>query len=129
MFQVLLLGHVGSLACRSTDTDGAVIMTAQLDQGRAARSQSMDGLLAWAERAGRRPAAEPGRGGLRFAFYGRVSTEGYQDPVTSRARQFGQAGALVAGHGRIGPTSSTSGRAGRWRGRVARRRLPWSPCS
>ena len=101
MFQVLLLGHVGSLACRSTDTDGAVIMTAQLDQGRAARSQSMDGLLAWAERAGRRPAAEPGRGGLRFAFYGRVSTEDYQDPVTSRARQLGQAGALVAGHGQI----------------------------
>jgi len=61
----------------------------------------MDGLLAWAERAGRRPAAEPGRGGPRFAFYGRVSTEDYQDPVTSRARQLGQAGALVAGHGRI----------------------------
>jgi site-specific DNA recombinase len=30
-----------------------------------------------------------------------VSTEDYQDPVTSRARQFGQAGALVAGHGQI----------------------------
>jgi DNA invertase Pin-like site-specific DNA recombinase len=30
-----------------------------------------------------------------------VSTEDYQDPVTSRARQLGQAGALVAGHGRI----------------------------
>ena len=28
-------------------------------------------------------------------------TEDYQDPVTSRARQFDQAGALVAGHGRI----------------------------
>src|SRR6266702_4682009 len=37
----------------------------------------------------------------RFAFYGRVSTEDYQDPVTSRARQLGQAGALVAGHGQI----------------------------
>ena len=34
-------------------------------------------------------------------FYGRVSTEDYQDPVTSRARQRDQAGALVAGHGRI----------------------------
>jgi len=41
------------------------------------------------------------RGGLRFAFYGRVSTEEYQDPVTSRARQRDLAGALVAGHGRI----------------------------
>ena len=34
-------------------------------------------------------------------FYGRVSTEDYQDPVTSRARQRDQAGALVAGHGQI----------------------------
>jgi hypothetical protein len=41
------------------------------------------------------------RGRLRFAFYGRVSTEDHQDPVTSRARQRDQAGALVAGHGRI----------------------------
>jgi DNA invertase Pin-like site-specific DNA recombinase len=38
---------------------------------------------------------------LRFAFYGRVSTEDYQDPVTSRARQHDLADALVAGHGRI----------------------------
>ena len=60
-----------------------------------------DGLLAWAERTGRRQTAQPGRGGLRFAFYGRVSTEDYQDPVTSRARQLSQAGALVAGHGQI----------------------------
>ena len=60
-----------------------------------------DGLLAWAERTGRRQTARPGRGALRFAFYGRVSTEDYQDPVTSRARQLGQAGALVAGHGQI----------------------------
>ena len=60
-----------------------------------------DGLLAWAERTGRRPAAQPGRGALRFVFYGRVSTEDWQDPVTSRARQLGQAGALVAGHGQI----------------------------
>ena len=27
--------------------------------------------------------AEPCRGGLRFAFYGRVSTEDHQDPVTN----------------------------------------------
>jgi hypothetical protein len=60
-----------------------------------------DGLLAWAERSGRRRAAQPCRGGLRFAFYGRVSTEDHQDPVTSRARQRDQAGALVAGYGRI----------------------------
>ena len=34
-------------------------------------------------------------------FYGRVSTEDWQDPVTSRARQREQAGALVRGHGQI----------------------------
>jgi site-specific DNA recombinase len=61
----------------------------------------MVGLLAWAESTGRRMAEAPGRGGLRFAFYGRVSTEDYQDPVTSRARQRDQAGTLVAGHGQI----------------------------
>jgi len=41
------------------------------------------------------------RGRLRFAFYGRVSTEDWQDPVTSRARQHDQAAALAAGHGEI----------------------------
>ena len=44
---------------------------------------------------------EPARGRLRFVFYGRVSTEDHQDPVTSLARQREQAAALVAGHGRI----------------------------
>ena len=42
-----------------------------------------------------------GRGRLRFAFYGRVSTEDWQDPVTSRARQLQQAMMLVAGRGVI----------------------------
>ena len=73
----------------------AVIATTQLS-GLAAGE-----LAAWAERTGRRRAAQPQSGGLRFAFYGRVSTEDYQDPVTSRARQSDQAGALVAGHGQI----------------------------
>ncbi len=39
--------------------------------------------------------------GLRFAFYGRVSTEDYQDPVSSRWWQYDFAAGLVAGHGRI----------------------------
>jgi site-specific DNA recombinase len=60
-----------------------------------------DLLLAWAGGWERRPAAASRRGGLRFVFYGRVSTEEYQDPVTSRVRQRDQAGALVAGNGRI----------------------------
>jgi site-specific DNA recombinase len=38
---------------------------------------------------------------LRFVFYGRVSTEDWQDPVTSRARQREQAQALVRGHGQV----------------------------
>jgi DNA invertase Pin-like site-specific DNA recombinase len=38
---------------------------------------------------------------LRFAFYGRVSTEDWQDPESSQARQREQAGALVRGHGHI----------------------------
>src|SRR6266704_6695112 len=57
------------------------------------------GLAAWAESSGRRRAGDSVRGGLRFVFYGRVSTEDWQDPVTSRARQREQAGALVRGHG------------------------------
>jgi DNA invertase Pin-like site-specific DNA recombinase len=58
-------------------------------------------LALWAERTGPRRKGVPGRGDLRFAFYGRVSTEDWQDPVTSRARQREQAGALVCGHGVI----------------------------
>jgi len=60
-----------------------------------------DTLLAWAARSGRRPAAQPRRGGLRFAFYSRVSTEDHQDPLTSLARQRDQAAALIAGFGQI----------------------------
>ncbi|WP_246278263.1 recombinase family protein [Phytohabitans rumicis] len=39
--------------------------------------------------------------GLRFAFYGRVSTHDHQDPVSSRRWQFDFAAELVAGHGQI----------------------------
>jgi hypothetical protein len=59
------------------------------------------GLAAWAEASGRRRANGHARGELRFAFYGRVSTEDWQDPVTSRARQREQAEALVRGHGHV----------------------------
>lgn len=47
-------------------------------------SPGTDVLAAWAEQS-HRQTAEPGRGRLRFAFYGRVSTEEWQDPVTSRS--------------------------------------------
>jgi site-specific DNA recombinase len=59
-----------------------------------------DVLAAWAEQS-RRRAAGPDHEGGRFGFYGRVSTEDWQDAVTSRARQREQAAALVSGHGRI----------------------------
>ncbi|WP_405087573.1 recombinase family protein [Microbispora sp. NBC_01389] len=49
-------------------------------------------------------------------FYGRVSTEDHQDPVTSQARQRAQAGALVTGFGRI---------VGEYFGVGQSRVLPW----
>src|SRR5580692_659075 len=60
-----------------------------------------DALAAWAEGLAGRRGGVRGRGHVRFAFYGRVSTEDWQDPVTSRARQLAQAAMLVAGHGEI----------------------------
>jgi hypothetical protein len=57
-----------------------------------------------------------GRGSLRFVFYGRVSTEDWQDPVTSQARQREHAGVLVAGHGTIVAEFFDAGQS---------RTLPW----
>ena len=60
--------------------------------------------------AGGELAAEvPGRGGqvvrcvagCGSRSYGRVSTEDWQDPESSRTRQRDQAGALVRGHGQV----------------------------
>jgi site-specific DNA recombinase len=77
-------------------------ITAMRDLKRqAALAAGADGLVAWAEESGRRRVRGPARGGLRFAFYGRVSTEDWQDPVTARARQREQAQALVRRHGVI----------------------------
>jgi DNA invertase Pin-like site-specific DNA recombinase len=56
--------------------------------------------MAWAGRLGRRDS-DPAGGSQRFAFYGRVSTEDWQDPESSRARQLDQARALVRGHGQV----------------------------
>ena len=67
----------------------------------AGRGAGGDALVLWAERTGLRGGGVPGRGGLRFAFYGRVPAEDWQDPVTSRARKRHQADVLVAGHGKI----------------------------
>jgi hypothetical protein len=48
----------------------------------------------------RRFAAE-GASGLRFAFYGRMSTLDFQDQVSSCRWQRDCAAELVAGHGRV----------------------------
>jgi hypothetical protein len=72
----------------------------------AAVAARAGGLAGWAERSALRRASSliaggPVPGRLRFVFYGRVSTEDWQDPVTSQARQREQAEALVRGHGVI----------------------------
>ncbi|WP_280702885.1 recombinase family protein [Kitasatospora sp. GP82] len=66
-------------------------------------SDPRSGALAmWArERAGLAHTNTSEKAGLRFAFYGRVSTEDHQDPATSRAWQLLRAESLVSGHGRI----------------------------
>ncbi len=69
---------------------------------------------------------EPGHGGLRFAFYGRASTEDWQDPMTSRARQRDQAQALVARHGQIAAEFFDIGQSRPWPGRAVRRPLSLS---
>ena len=75
-------------------------MAAPFDrEPRPGKGAGGDVLALWAERTGRRRKGVPGRGGLRFAFYGRVSTEDWQDPVTSRARQREQDPRLRPGRG------------------------------
>jgi site-specific DNA recombinase len=76
-----------------------------------------DALAAWAKGLAGRRHEMRGRGRLRFAFYGRVSTEDWQDPVTSRARQLQQAVMLVAGRGVIVAEFFDSGQS---------RMLPWA---
>jgi site-specific DNA recombinase len=67
----------------------------------AAGGPGVDMLASWAEGLGQSRAGVLSRVCLRFAFYGRVSTEDWQDPVTSRAGQLQQAVMLTAGHGTI----------------------------
>src|SRR5690242_7729154 len=88
------------------------------------------GLTEWAERSASRRADRLTAGGLergrlRFAFYGRVSTEDWQDPVTSRARQLQQALMLAAGAGVITAEFFDTGGPASCRGPGARRPLLW----
>lgn len=58
-------------------------------------------LAVWAEGLAARMIAVRGRGCRGVAFYGRVSTEDWQDPESSRARQLQQTVMLTAGTGII----------------------------
>jgi DNA invertase Pin-like site-specific DNA recombinase len=84
----------------------------------AGAQRPVAGVLAqWAEGLSRSRAGRSGGGVLRFAFYGRVSTEDWQDPVTSRARQLAQAVMLTAGQGVIAAEFFDAGES---------RTLPWA---
>src|SRR2546429_1551110 len=118
----LLWGVCGSWGCVSIVTPAtpglqkrSAAVTTFCPDGDSVTSTGADVLAAWVERTGCR-ARKPECAGLRFAFYGRVSTEDWQDPVTSRARQYAQAAALVAGRGRIAVEFFDSGES---------RTLPW----
>jgi hypothetical protein len=76
-----------------------------------------DALAAWAEGLAGRRGEVRGPGCVRYAFYGRVSTEDWQDPVTSRARQLQQAMMLIAGSGVITKVFFDAGES---------RSLPWA---
>lgn len=67
-----------------------------------------DLLTGWVEdqrhmmrRARRQPAAQAGRGGVRFAFYGRMSTQEFQDHESSRAWQRDVAEDLIRSAGMV----------------------------
>jgi site-specific DNA recombinase len=63
-------------------------------------TSAIGALHAWASSAAVR-TIEAGRRLLRFAFYGRYSTEDRQNPATSYAWQHDQADATITGEGRI----------------------------
>lgn len=83
-------------------------------------SGSVDLLACWVDEV--RPAGRSCRrspdatGGLRFAFYGRVSTADFQEPESSRRWQRDVAEELIAGHGRVVAEFFDVDRS---------RRLPW----
>src|ERR1051326_8507282 len=71
-------------------------------------------LRQWSQERRAAKAATPA--GVRFAFYGRVSTADFQDPETSRQWQFDTAIDLVGGRGSIAVEYFDIG---------CSRRMPW----
>jgi len=61
--------------------------------------------------AGPRSGEARQRQRVAVRVYGRVSTEDWQDPVTSQARQRAQADALVRSHGRVVPEFFDAGQS------------------
>jgi DNA invertase Pin-like site-specific DNA recombinase len=77
-------------------------MTATTTHTPRLNSPPAQGVLAlWAQETGDAPKAQATSNGVRFAFYGRVSTEDHQDPATSKAWQLLRAQALTSGYGRV----------------------------
>ena len=70
-----------------------------------ADADNHDPLARWLQTTGskraRRQHTRPAPGRMRFAFYGRISTAEYQDPVSSRQSQYDNAARLIEGHGQI----------------------------
>lgn len=85
------------------------------------RSTGVDLLEEWVARKRRKPGptrSERDRpAALRFAFYGRTSTVGHQDPTSSRGWQREAATSIIAEHGQIVAEFFDAG---------CSRRLPWS---
>lgn len=73
-----------------------------------------DFMAALMERRPPRPIADEPECGLRFAFYGRMSTTGFQDPQTSRGWQRAVAEQLIDGFGSITTEFFDEGRSRRW---------------
>ena len=86
---------------------------------------AVSALAEWVERSALCRDGDSAPVRLRFAFYGRVSTEDWQEPATSRSRQREQAGALVRGHGQIVAEFFDVGHTRSWHGPAARSPLPW----
>jgi hypothetical protein len=100
--------------------DGGGRMTVRL------HGKQCDLLATWAshpdrETTRRQPVDIEERHGLRFAFYGRTSTEDYQDPASSQCWQRDVAENVIAGCGVIVAEFSIAGARGVCRGRLARR--------
>jgi DNA invertase Pin-like site-specific DNA recombinase len=97
-------GMAGCL--KGIDVVGPRIEVTCMALSRTAAEPPDDLFAAWVQQASNRTRTrglpvQPTLGPIRFAFYGRMSTTGYQDPVSSRQWQHDNATRLIAGYGLI----------------------------